>query len=71
MKQTPTMKEALAEAIEILEGVSGGRQYSADELREPIARFADALNDQRIAEIQDARRREQIRNLSHEVRESR
>lgn len=64
MTTTPKAVDALAEAIQLLKYVSGGRQYSADELREPLARFEAALTDGRMLDIQDARRREQSRELS-------
>jgi len=65
---TPTVTEALAGAVEMLQRIANGGNYGAIEFHERLQSYDAALTDARMLEIQDARRREQIRNLGREVR---
>ena len=65
---TPTTTAALEGAIRMLRYMAGGRQYSVAEFEEEVRRYEAALNDARISELQDERRRKQIRELGDQAR---
>ncbi len=66
---TPTVVDALAGAIDMLNNISRGRQYSAAEFHERVRSYEDALNDARIAEMQAQRNRAAIRAMSEQRRQ--
>ena len=69
--KTPTTIEALAGAIEMLDAIRNGKQYNALDYDKRLMSYIAARDAHHIAQMQDERRRQQIRELADQKRAQR